>query len=293
MEEQERSGLAAAPRDGGDARRTVRWRSTWQAAILGAGFVFLGPAAWAWGPAAQQAVVGRAIETLPKGLKSFYKTHRLEVPSLALEPTFPEEGPERRFMIDRVMPWPFAELPHSEKDFQAKYGDQAASLGRLPWLLQESFGRLVEAFKASDKVKILNESDTLALLVADLHNPLTLTDNADGQKTGQHGLWIRTSVKLVEAMKDRLKVEPDAARYLDNPREYVFSMIEASYVWLDNLLYADALAKRGKQGYGEIFFESFEIRAGRIVGDRLSRAAEDAGSYWYTAWTVAGRPELK
>ena len=53
------------------------------------------------------------------------------------------------------------------------------------------------------------------------------------------------------------------------------------------------LFRSGKSGYGEIFFESFEMRAGRTIADRLSRAAEDAGSYWYTAWTAAGRPELK
>ena len=256
----------------------------------------LGPGAvraWAWGPAAQQAVVARAIDTLPKGLKPFYKNHRLEMPSLALEPSFPEDSPERRFAIDRLMPWPFADVPHTEKEMKARYGDQATAIGRLPWLIQDSYAQLVAAFKTGDKVKILTESDVLALFVAEVHNPLALTDNADGQKTGQHGLWIRSSVKLVEAMKDRLKVEPDAARYLDEPDEYVFSMIEASYVWLDNLLYADLLARKGKAGYGEIFFESFEMRAGRNVADRLSRAAEDAGSYWYTAWTAAGRPELK
>lgn len=256
----------------------------------------LGPGAvraWAWGPAAQQAVVARAIDTLPKGLKPFYKNHRLEMPSLALEPSFPEDSPERRFAIDRLMPWPFADVPHTEKEMKARYGDQATAIGRLPWLIQDSYAQLVAAFKSGDKVKILTESDVLALFVAEVHNPLALTDNADGQKTGQHGLWIRSSVKLVEAMKDRLKVEPDAARYLDEPDEYVFSMIEASYVWLDNLLYADLLARKGKAGYGEIFFESFEMRAGRNVADRLSRAAEDAGSYWYTAWTAAGRPELK
>ena len=257
--------------------------------LLGMG----GPKAWAWGPAAQQAVVARAIDTLPKGLKPFYKNHRLEMPSLALEPSFPEDSPERRFAIDRLMPWPFADVPHTEKEMKARYGDQATAIGRLPWLIQDSYAQLVAAFKSGDKVKILTESDVLALFVAEVHNPLALTDNADGQKTGQHGLWIRSSVKLVEAMKDRLKVEPDAARYLDEPDEYVFSMIEASYVWLDNLLYADLLARKGKAGYGEIFFESFEMRAGRNVADRLSRAAEDAGSYWYTAWTAAGRPELK
>ena len=263
-------------------------------ALLALGLLGGGPeAAWAWGPAAQQAVVSRAIDTLPKGLKPFYKNHRLEMPSLALEPSFPEDSPERRFAVDRLMPWPFADLPHTEKEMKARYGDQATAIGRLPWLLQDSYAQLVAAFKSGDKVKILTESDVLALFVAEIHNPLALTDNADGQKTGQHGLWIRSSVKLVEAMKDRLKVEPDAARYLDDPDEYVFSMIEASYVWLDNLLYADLLARKGKAGYGEIFFESFEMRGGRNIADRLSRAAEDAGSYWYTAWTAAGRPELK
>ena len=257
--------------------------------LLGMG----GPKAWAWGPAAQQAVVARAIDTLPKGLKPFYKNHRLEMPSLALEPSFPEDSPERRFAIDRLMPWPFADVPRTEKEMKARYPDQAAAIGRLPWLIQDSYAQLVAAYKSGDKVKILTESDVLALFVAEVHNPLALTDNADGQKTGQHGLWIRSSVKLVEAMKDRLKVEPDAARYLDEPDEYVFSMIEASYVWLDNLLYADLLARKGKAGYGEIFFESFEMRGGRNIADRLSRAAEDAGSYWYTAWTAAGRPELK
>ena len=32
---------------------------------------------------------------------------------------------------------------------------------------------------------------------------------------------------------------------------------------------------------------------GPILRDRLSQAAGDVGSYWYTAWTAAGRPELK
>jgi hypothetical protein len=261
-------------------------------ALLALTFVGASPAL-AWGPAANQVVVSRAIETLPKGIKTFYKNHRFELPSLALEPVFAEDSPERRFAIDKLMPWPFTDVPRTEKEMQSRYPDQAASVGRLPWLIHESYGRLVEAFKAGDKVKILNESDLLAQLVADVHNPLALSGNADGQNTGQHGLWIRSSVKLAEAMKDRLKVNPDAANYLDDPKDYVFSMIEGSYVWLDNLLYADLLARKGKAGYGEIFFESFEQRGGRNLADRLSRAAEDAGSYWYTAWTVAGRPELK
>jgi hypothetical protein len=247
----------------------------------------------AFGSSAEQAVLLQAIEVLPKPLKLFYKEHRIEMPSLSPEATATERGPERRFAIDRLMPFPFADLPRTEAEMKKRFGDPGAEIGRLPWLIQESYLRLVEAFKSRDKTKILEESDALASLVAEIHNPLALTDNADGQKTGQHGLWLRFSQKLPEAMEKKLNLNPDAAIYLDDPKEYVFSMMGASYVWLDNVLYLEELAKRGKGGYTEAYYEDFVHRAGPVLRERLSHAAEDVGSYWYTAWTAAGRPEMK
>src|SRR5262245_56370552 len=66
--------------------------------------------ALAWGLVAQQGVMRGAIECLPKQIKPFYHTHRFELPSLSVEPTIPERGPERRFAVDRLMPFPFADL---------------------------------------------------------------------------------------------------------------------------------------------------------------------------------------
>jgi hypothetical protein len=241
---------------------------------------------------AHQVVAAAAIDTVPKQLKAFYKAHRQEMPSLALEPEFPPRGPDRRFMVDRLLPFPFTELPRSEAELKSKYGERAEGIGRLPWLVQESYARLVEAMKASDKDKILAESDVITGLVVDLNSPLNLTENYDGQKTGQHGMWVRLVEKLPQAMGKELKVSPDAARYLDNPKEYVFSIMLGTYVWLDNVLYLEELARRGKAGYGDPYFEDLASRVGPILRVRLSRAAEDAGSFWYTAWTVAGRPVL-
>ncbi len=252
---------------------------------------FVASNAGAFGPAAHQAVANRAIETLPKGLKPFYKAHRLEIPSLSLDAEPGEEGPERRFPVDRLLGFPFTDLPRSESATKARYAE-AVGPARLPWLIQESYERLLAAFRARDKEKILAESDLLAGLVADLRNPLALADNADGQKTGQHGLFVRFSVRLPEAMGARLKLEPDAARFLDDPKEYVFSMVNGTYVWLDNLLYEEDLARRGQGGYSELYYEALELRAGRLLRQLLSNAAQDAGSYWYTAWTQAGRPPL-
>ena len=241
----------------------------------------------------QLVVVDAAIETLPKQMKPFYKAHRQEMGSQSPEPEFPPRTPDRRFLVDRLLPFPFTDLPRSEAALKAKYGEKAEGVGRLPWLVQETYARLVAAMKANDKSKILAESDLLGAYVVDMHTVLNLTDNYDGQKTGQHGLFARLVDKLPQKLGRDLRASPDAARYLDNPNEYVFSMMTATYVWLDNTLYLEELARRGKPGYGDIYLEDLAKRVGPYLRERLSRAAEDTGSYWYTAWTVAGRPELK
>jgi hypothetical protein len=248
--------------------------------------------AHAFGPIVHPLVTSAAIDTLPSGLKPFYKTHRLEMPTLAVEATQPEEGPERRFAIDSLLPFPFEGVPKTEAAFKQRFGEQA-DIGRLPWLIEESYERLVNAYKVQDKEKILAESDLIASLVTDLHNPLALSANYDGQKTGQGGLWSRFSIKLPEAMQHRLKVSTDSARFLDDPRDYIFGIIRGTYVWLDNLVYAEDLARRGKSGYTELYFESLEARGANVLRSRLGEAATDVGSYWYTAWTQAGRPALK
>jgi hypothetical protein len=99
-------------------------------------------------------------------------------------------------------------------------------------------------------------------------------------------------VRLPEIIRGDLKLKTDAANYLDDPNEFVFSMINANYVWVDNVLYNEELAKRGNQ-YSTAYYDLFKLRAAQILGWRFSAAAEYVGSYWYTAWTDAGRPDMK
>lgn len=249
--------------------------------------------AWAWSQGIHQEILARAIDTLPSGLKPFYKSHKIELPSLAPDATPTEDGTDERFLIDTLAPYPFDDVPSTEASFKTAHPDDAAKVGRLPWLVQESYARLVAAFRSGDKTKILEESDTIARLASNLRNPLALSGNFDGEKTAQGGLWARFTARLPEAMDNKIKWRLDDAHLIDAPKEHSFAVVRSVYIWLDNILYADELAKRGNTGYSESYYEQFGVRAGDILGMMLSHAAGDAGSYWYTAWTEAGRPALK
>jgi hypothetical protein len=257
-----------------------------------AGFVLPAPAVWAWGASTHRAVLQEAVDVLPGPLKGFYQQHRRELPSLAPETRGPADGLERRFAVDRLLSFPFRELARNESELTKRFGEEAKSVGRLPWLVHEAYPRLVAAYRAGDKDGILVESDLLAGLVADLYNPLALTDNADGQKTGQPGLWVRFAEKF-PARLSRGKLDGDGAYLLDDPPGHALSIIAGTYVWLDNVLYADALAYRQDSSYTGVYYESLDRHAGGIVRDRLSRASRDVASYWYTAWMAAGKPELR
>jgi hypothetical protein len=246
---------------------------------------------FAWSDAVYRLVLRKAIDTLPKGERKYFETHRYEMPSLIPDEDPPVRPEGRRFAVDLLGSFPFGDLPRDEAGVKAKIDPQL--VGRLPFLLLEAHGRLVAAMKSGEKEKILTEADAVAILAADLNNPLALSSNFDGQKTDQPGLSKRFTSQLPETMEGRLHVNPEAARLLENPRDYVFGSMVRGHVLVDNILYADSLAHRGKSSYGGPYFEAFELRAGRLLGEILSNAAADVGSFWYTAWTDAGRPELR
>ncbi|MEO5762643.1 MAG: hypothetical protein ABIR28_10070 [Vicinamibacteria bacterium] len=246
---------------------------------------------FAWSDAVYRLVLRKAIDTLPKGEKKYFEDHRFELPSLVPDEDPPIRPDSRRFAIDLLGAFPFADIPRTEEGVKAKTDPRL--VGNLPFLLLEAHTRLVAAFKSGDKEKILTAADAVAILAADLNNPLGLSENFDGQKTDQPGLSKRFTAQLPEGMEGRLKISPEAARLLDNPRDYVFGTMVKNHVWVDNILYLDSLAKRGKSSYGAPYLEAFELRTGRLLGEFLSDAAADVGSFWYTAWTEAGRPELR
>jgi hypothetical protein len=135
-------------------------------------------------------------------------------------------------------------------------------------------------------------SAEIVLYVNDLSQPLNVSREGDGEMIDQEGFRERFDSRLLDVYGSKLKVDAPAAIYLDDPNAYIISMLVRSYVWVDNLLLIDYLSRKGVSSYDRFYYEGLWLLAGEIVNARISDSAKDAASYWYTAWSKAGRPEL-
>jgi len=76
---------------------------------------------------------------------------------------------------------------------------------------------------------------------------------------------------------------PGRVRGLDSAEELIF---------VDNILYYDYLSRKGVQSYDRFYYEGMWLRAQPVTEALLAGAAQDAASFWYTAWVEARKPEL-
>src|SRR4051794_38011709 len=107
------------------------------------------PAA-AWGFAAHQFIMRRAIDLLPAELKPFFERHRDEVVLRVTDPDlwrnlgWPDDPNHfMDFGVREYGPYPFTALPRDYGAALEKFGAPTLDRnGRLPWRLAEMFGKL-------------------------------------------------------------------------------------------------------------------------------------------------------
>ena len=204
------------------------------------------------------------------------------------------EGPQHFLDIDIYGPYPFVELPHNYHDAVAKFGVEAVTKrGLATWRIADYTQLLSEAMKSGDAEKIVQTAGALAHYIEDIHMPLHVVKNYNGQLTNQHGVHQRFEDDMVDAYAERIRLIPKMAMELEDPLEAAFDIVLDSYVYADNLLHADRRAKLGEDTYGASYLEKLFRFSGWIAVQRMSDAASATASYWYTAWLRAGKPQLK
>jgi len=245
----------------------------------------------AWGDVAYRRALEEAIDALPKPLKNFYKDRKVYLMQQLEDVTI--TAPRSVFEVDLLEPFPFDNLSLDRESAVRTYGeDKLGEVGDLPWRMLETYEKLTEAFRQMDLETIDMLSAELVLYVADLSQPLIVSKEGDGDMISQEGFRERFDSRLLDVYGSKLKVDASTAIYLDDPNAYIISVLVRSYVWVDNLLLYDYLSRKGVSSYDRFYYEGLWLRAEEIVNERISDAAEDVASYWYTAWSKAGRPDL-
>ena len=87
-------------------------------------------------------------------------------------------------------------------------------------------------------------------------------------------------------------MRPSDAVFVSDPTDHAFDACWRSHSWLENILLADRNARHDLNGYTDAYYDVFYNQAAAVLIRQLSDAATDVGSYWLTAWTNAGRPQL-
>ena len=245
----------------------------------------------AWGDVAHRLAADEAIDALPGPLKGFYENREVYLKQQLEDTSI--GAPRWTFEVDSLESFPFDDLALDRDSAIEKYGaEKIEEVGDLPWRLIESYQGLVQAFQAMELEAIDLHSAEIVLYLNDLHQPLNVSKLGDGAITEQDGFRQRFDSRLLEIYGHELTIEAPTAIYLDRPDHYLISVLVRSFVWVDNLLLIDYFSSLGASSYDRFYYEGLWLRAEDIVNERISDSAKDIGSYWYTAWTEAGRPAL-
>ncbi len=264
--------------------------------------------AFAWGAVAHRYIMRRAIELLPPEIKPFFERNRDELvlrvndPDLWRVAGFAEEPPNHQidFGVDDYGPYPFAALPRDYDAAVEKFGVATVRRhGLLPWRTMEEFGNLRRTFQGFARNQLyvggntVLFASTLAHYVQDAHQPLHIHNNYDGQLSGQSGLHSRFESELFERFESRMTINPAPVRIVTNTRDFIFDIALSSFQLAPQILEADRKAIGAKETYDDEYFETFFTSIRPVLERQLADSITATASVIVSAWTQAGKPELK
>ena len=255
---------------------------------------------WSWGDKGHRIVSSLAIRSLPPGPREWFAGREAEVCDHASDPDRwkqdQKEGP--RHFMDMEPYGDLDHLPHTLEEARAKVGGDYYRLGVVPWIIQDRWRDLVEAFREGDPAKVALATAILGHYIGDAHVPLHTTVNHDGQLTDQRGVHSRWESGLVERhiTADDLTVlpaQPDAALF-NRPWDW----LRASHTLVEPLLADDREADRttpmGSRGKlrSQAYWMIFWAKQGPTVKQQLQLAGQHLGDAVLNAWIAAGKPAL-
>jgi hypothetical protein len=252
----------------------------------------------AWGPNAQKLILNKSIDTLPPDIRAFFDNGRTQLlehvnDPLKDEAKKPAEKHNHFLYLDKYGRFPFTQLPRSYKAAVAKYSkSKLESTGLLPWQVGVYSAKLTEALRLGKWDEARLDAAILAAYVAETHDPFNTTENFDGHLTLQTGINDRFGTTLVDRFSSFFPMRPNDAAFISDPTDHAFESCLAAHSEIEIILLADRNARLNTKPYDDEYFDRFYNQVAPTLIHQLSAAATDVGSFWLTAWTNAGRPQL-
>jgi hypothetical protein len=267
-----------------------------------------------WGFFAHYRINRLAVFTLPKAMAGFYKNNIEFITQHAVSADKRRyvdslEAPRHFFDADHYGKKPFAAMPQKWADAAAKYSaDTLDKYGTVPWTIQYQYYKLVRAFKAHDTTAILTTSANLGHYIADAHVPLHLTENYNGQLTGQTGIHALWESRIPELFGNRYNYFVGKARYIENPLAEAFKICRVSFKSVDTVLRFERMlsktfpadkkyglvlhGKKETNDYSVAYSRAYQKMLKGMVERKIRASILSVGSFWYSAWVDAGQPDL-
>ncbi len=285
--------------------------------LLASCIIFRWNSGFTWGFNAHRFINREATEILPSPLFSFYKNFAAYIEEHAVDPD------KRRYIDTNEAPrhyidleffernLPIDSIPRFWKSAVEKYGSSHLhDFGSLPWQIQLSMYRLRKAFQGGELKQIIQISAELGHYVADAHVPLHTTANYDGQLTNQRGIHALWETKIPDVLLDEYRLIIPKATFWHSESDSIFSIIEESHHLIPMILQAEkwinsqyapgeryAFSSQPANGkpsknYSESYLLNCDKAMEHTVAARLQSAIFRVASCWYTAWILAGQPNL-
>lgn len=203
-----------------------------------------------WGFYAHYRINRLAVFALPGAMGGFYRANIDYITEHAISAdkrryVDSTEAPRHYLNADHYGKNPFSKIPQNWDDAAIKYSaDTLNKYGTLPWVIQFNYYRLVKAFKTHDTLAIINTSANLGHYIADAHVPLHLTQNYNGQLTGQTGIHALWESRLPELFGDHYGYYAGKARYIEDPLAEAFKICHRSFNEVDSVLRFERILNR-------------------------------------------------
>jgi len=252
----------------------------------------------AWGASAQRIIVGKAVDTLPPDLRSFFDENRSYLALHVADPLdavskTPNEKHNHFIYLDRYGRFPYTTLPRVYKVALSKYSkSKLEATGLLPWQIGVYSAKLTTSFQQGRWEEVKLNAAILAGYVAEAHDPFNTTENFDGHLTQQNGINERFGTTLIDRFSSFFPIRPNDASFISDPTDHAFESCLSAHSALETILLADRDARLSSKAYNDEYFDHFYNLTAATLIRQLSEASTDVGSYWLTAWTNAGKPNL-